>query len=101
MTEVTRTELEQLKSEGKKVLVDFYATWCGPCKSLKPLLEKIESDFPDVTFVKMDVQKNMDIAQELMITSVPMVTFYDGSQLKETSRGLNREEYYRNILKSL
>ena len=60
-------------------LVDFFAEWCGPCKMLGPVLEELDSEYPDVKFVKVNVDENMDLAGEYGIMSIPQVyIFKDG-----------------------
>jgi len=98
---VTSQELEEMKSNGDKVLVDFYATWCGPCKSLMPLLESIESEYSSVKFVKMDVDQNRDYIMELGIRSVPTVMVFNGSETVNSSAGLNNAMFYKGILNTL
>jgi thioredoxin 1 len=100
--ENVKTEIvKQIQSEGKKLLVDFYTTWCGPCRSLIPLLEKIEKEYSDVTFVKVNVEENLELASELGITSVPTVVFYNGTTLVDKSMGVKPETYYKDILNKL
>ena len=98
---VTSQELEEMKSNGDKVLVDFYATWCGPCKSLMPLLESIEGEYSSVKFVKMDVDQNRDYIMELGIRSVPTVMVFNGSEMVNSSAGLNNAMFYKGILNTL
>ncbi len=71
----------------KPVLVDFFATWCGPCKMLSPILEQIEQEMSDKILVaKIDIDECMDIAQEYGIMSVPtMILFQNGA---ETARAV-------------
>ncbi len=60
-------------------LVDFFAEWCGPCKMLGPVLEDLDSEYPDINFVKVNVDENMDLAGEYGIMSIPQVyIFRDG-----------------------
>jgi thioredoxin 1 len=98
---VTSQELEEMKSNGDKVLVDFYATWCGPCKSLMPLLQSIEGQNSSVKFVKMDVDQNRDYIMELGIRSVPTVMVFNGSEMVNSSAGLNNVMFYKGILNTL
>jgi len=64
----------------EKVLVDFYATWCGPCKMLSPVLEKITSD---IKVVKVDVDKYQDLAREYGVMSIPcLILFEDNKEIK-------------------
>jgi len=101
MENVTSEKVKQLQSEGKKVLVDYWAKWCGPCKALIPRLESIESQYPNVAFVKVDVDENMDSALDLGIRSVPTVIIYDGEKLISRSQGANAESFYKDILNNL
>lgn len=60
-------------------LVDFFAEWCGPCKMLGPVLEDLANEYPDIEFVKVNVDDNMDLAGEYGIMSIPNVhIFKDG-----------------------
>jgi thioredoxin len=101
MENVTSERLKQLQSEGKKILVDYWAKWCGPCKVLIPRLESIESQYPDVTFVKLDVDENMDSALDLGIRSVPTVIIYNGDKLINRSQGAQSDNHYKDILDKL
>ena len=57
--------------KGKKVIVDFFATWCGPCKMLSPVLEQLSEEYSDITFVKVDVDDCHIVSKEYGIMSVP------------------------------
>lgn len=64
------------------VVVDFFATWCGPCKMLAPVLDELNEELKDVDFVKVDIDKSMDLAQKFRIVSVPtMKIFKDGEEV--------------------
>lgn len=101
MIEVTEKELQELQEQGKKILVDLKASWCGPCKQLIPRLESIEKDYPDVTFIKIDVDQNRDFAVNLGITSVPTVLMFNGKELKNRSTGVNPDKFYKDLLNKL
>ena len=57
-------------------LVDFFADWCGPCKMLGPVLEELDSEYPDVDFAKVNVDENMELAGEYGIMSIPQVYIF-------------------------
>lgn len=64
----------------KPVLVDFYADWCGPCKTMKPILEQVKQKVgEDATIIKIDVDRNKAVAQTYNITGIPtLIIFQDG-----------------------
>jgi thioredoxin 1 len=73
MIEVTSNSIRELIESNEVVLLDFYAPWCAPCKSIMPILESVESELPHVTFAKVNVDDEGDIAAEYEIMSVPTV----------------------------
>lgn len=101
MENVTSEKVKQLQLEGKKILVDYWAPWCGPCKTLIPRLESIESQYQDVTFLKVNVDENMDTALDLGIRSVPTVIIYNGDKLIDRSQGAQSEGFYKDVLNKL
>lgn len=69
-------ELTKMIKKEKNLVVDFYTTWCGPCKNLAPLLERYAKDHPEVTILKVDCDKFDELADEYKITSVPTIIGY-------------------------
>lgn len=55
----------------KPVLIDFFATWCGPCKMVSPVVDEIASERPDIKVCKLDVDRNLDLARSFQVMSVP------------------------------
>jgi thioredoxin len=101
MENVTTERFKELQLEGKKIMVDFFADWCGPCKQLIPRLEKMEKEYPNISFIKINVDDNMDAALDLGIRSVPTVIIYDGEKLVNRSQGAQPEGFYKDILNNL
>ena len=82
-------DAEVLKNPGT-VLVDFTATWCGPCKQLAPIVEEIAKDYAakGVKVGKVDVDENQDLAAQYGVMSVPTLFFFKGGQVKDQYKGL-------------
>lgn len=100
MENINGKELLELQNKGEKVLVDFWAPWCAPCRSLMPVLESIEKDYSNFKFVKVNIDENMDFALEMGVTSVPTVMFFEGKTLIDKKVGLNPSTTYKVILES-
>ena len=82
MLEINSNDFKKEVLDEKLVLVDFNATWCGPCKMLKPTLEEISNDYK---VVSIDVDNNMDLAKEFGIISIPcLIVFKDGIEIKRS-----------------
>ena len=101
MNIAVESQVKQLQSQNQKILVDFWAPWCGPCKALIPRLEALEGKYLHIMFLKVNVDENMDYARELGITTVPTVMIYDGETLVNRSMGANIDSVYTNILDTL
>lgn len=80
-----------LVSNGK-VLVDFFATWCGPCKMLSPVLEEIANDRVETKIVKVDVDECSNIAKEFGVMSIPTLVLMDNGQIKDKKIGFQSKE---------
>lgn len=77
-------ENEVLNAKGT-VLVDFFATWCGPCKMLAPHLDELSAKNPDIKIVKIDVDEETPLAIKYGVASIPtLLLFKDGEKVKQT-----------------
>ena len=90
--DVTETEFNDQvieASENKLIVVDFWAPWCGPCKQLTPILEKIVSKSEDkITLVKINIDENQQIAAQLRIQSIPTVYAFKNKQIVNAFQGV-------------
>lgn len=80
-------EKEVLKSD-KKVLIDFYADWCGPCKMLSPIVEAVASENSSIKVVKVDIDVNPALAVKYGVSSIPTLIVIENGEVKNTSVGL-------------
>ena len=98
---VQKDEFEKIINESKPTIVDFFATWCGPCKMLSPILEKVEEDSKgDFNIVKIDVDESYDVAKKYGIMSVPtMIIFKDGDE-QEKIVGLRQKNQIEDAVRN-
>lgn len=90
---------EIIKSD-KPVLVDFFATWCGPCQMLAPVLKEVKTNLGErVSIIKIDVDKNQAVAAQYQVRGVPtMILFQKGKQLWRQSGVISKEEIIKIIV---
>ncbi|ODV97307.1 hypothetical protein PACTADRAFT_1877 [Pachysolen tannophilus NRRL Y-2460] len=83
-TITSENEFKEALTYSGLVVVDFFATWCGPCKMIAPLLDKFSQEYTSAKFLKVDVDQFGSIAQEYEISSMPTVLlFKDGKVVKK------------------
>mgnify|MGYP002561968181 FL=1 len=73
--------------ESGVVVVDFFATWCGPCKMLSPVIDELSGELENVNFVKVDIDQSMDLAQKFKIVSVPTLKVFKNGEEVDTLMG--------------
>ncbi len=84
--EITAAEFNEVEN-AQTAVVDFFATWCGPCKMLGPVLEEISNEMGDVEFFKLDVDSASDLAAKYEISSIPAVGLFKKGELKQMNVG--------------
>ena len=94
----TKQELEELLSKGD-VLVDFFATWCGPCKMLSPVLEQLDKEGFPVQIVKIDTDEATDLAMEYGVQAIPTLLFFSEGKLVNRTMGYQRKDQIREFCK--
>lgn len=82
-------------------VVDFFATWCGPCKMLSPVIEEAAEEMHDVSFYKIDVDECPDLASKYQVMSVPTLIFFKNREVVKKSVGALSFEELEEIIQSL
>jgi thioredoxin 1 len=78
-------EFDSIVEKNEHVLVDFYATWCGPCRMLAPVLEELSEDLPELTILKVNVDEQPELASQFNVISIPtLVVMKDGKIVNQS-----------------
>ena len=92
-------ELDEVLKNNKKVLVDVWAPWCGPCRMLGPIVEKVASDTEGLTTIKINLDDNEEVAERYGIEAIPTLLVFENGELVNRSLGFVPEQMVRNLVK--
>lgn len=84
---VTKDNFDEIKSSEKRVLLDFYADWCGPCRMVSPLVEKIAEDYPEYLVCKINVDEEPELAAAFSVSSIPTLVVLENGKIINQSVG--------------
>ena len=90
-------ESEVLKSD-KKVLVDFYAEWCGPCRMLSPIIEELKEERKDIKVISIDVDEEDLLAEEYNVSSIPCLVVFENGKEVNRSVGFQSKDSINEML---
>ena len=95
-------ELNEVLTQDKPILLDFYADWCGPCRALTPIVEKVAEDYSDNVVVrKVNVDDNREIASHFGVRSIPALFFIKDSEVVDSSVGVVSETQLRQMVEAM
>lgn len=94
-----KSSFSEILESHPTVLIDFFATWCGPCKTLGPILEQVKDDMGDeVKIIKIDVDKNQPLAAKYQVRGVPtMILYKEGKQVWRQSGVVQKADLIKTI----
>ena len=101
MKDINAQEYSELLNSDSPVVIDFHATWCGPCKVLSPILEELSSEVDGVEFVKLDVDQHPQIAGQNQVMGVPTVVILKDGEVKDRFVGVQPKEVIKEKITSL
>ncbi|CAH6723987.1 thioredoxin-2 [[Candida] jaroonii] len=97
----TEQEFEEALTHSGLVVVDFFATWCGPCKVIAPMLDKFSKEYESAKFIKVDVDQFGAIAQKYEISSMPTILYFKGGEVVDKVIGANPAGIKQTIAKNV
>lgn len=98
MKTLSSGSMEKLSQSGKITVIDFYATWCGPCKKTMKSLEELESEMTDIEFWSCNVETEEDIASKFGIRNLPtVIVMKDGKRVGSITGGLPKDVLMENL----
>ena len=95
---VDQAEFDELLASGKTLVCDFWASWCGPCRMLAPVMEAVSEEFTEAEFIKVNVDENDELAARYGVMSIPFVAIFENGKLKARSVGYLPEESMKEFL---
>ena len=84
---ITNENFPELAAGDKPLLIDFWATWCGPCRMIAPIIEEIAAERSDIVVGKIDVDQEMELAMQFCITSIPTLILMKNGEVTATMVG--------------
>lgn len=89
---------EKVLQSGENVVVDFWAPWCGPCRSLAPIMDEIAEEMPNVTFYKVNIDNSTAYASKFGVRSIPALLLFKGNELVDKHVGASPKAQVKELI---
>ena len=100
--EITSKNFEEISKTDKLVIIDFWATWCGPCRALSPIMDELAEQYKEeVVIGKCNTDEDNDLAMQFGVRNIPMLVFLKNGELVETLVGLQRKPDLEKLIEKL
>ena len=96
---ITQENFAEVKASEKNVLIDFYADWCGPCRMVAPIVEKIANEHPEYLIGKVNVDDEGELAREFGVMSIPTLVVLKGGEIVNKAIGAKNQAQILEMLK--
>jgi len=100
MLHFTKDGFDKALSQGKLMMVDFWASWCGPCRMLGPVIEQLDNRYPDVVVGKVNVDDEKELAMRYGVMSIPTVIFFKDGKEIDRKVGVMPPEAFVQVLEA-
>jgi thioredoxin 1 len=98
VVELNRENFEQTVTENSFVIIDFWAPWCGPCKSFAPTFERVSEEHPEIVFAKVNTEEQQEIAAHFQIRSIPTLMMFRDQIIIFSQPGALPESMFKEII---
>lgn len=98
VVEIKEKDFNNIVKKDAKVLVDCYASWCGPCKLLSPIIDEVAEETRDCKFYKLNVDEAEKVSKEYGIMSIPTLLLFNNGELKSKTIGLKSKKEIKDII---